>query len=134
VFNVISRTVTPVEGHVGGYFYYFTNFASNENFGYVVLLPFAAALCLFNSVVKRVEQDTLILAWMIIVLATFTLIQTKLYYYILPAFPAFAIAISSLLYQIAKKGYSLFHVFNISCKSFVQRGKQRKVNSLVTQN
>jgi hypothetical protein len=40
---------------------------------------------------------------MTIVLVLFTLIQTKLEWYILPAFPAFAIAISSLLYQTAKK-------------------------------
>jgi len=72
------------------------------------LLPFAAALCLFNSAVKRLKEDTLILVWMIVVLAVFTFAQTKLYYYILPAFPAFAIVISSLLYRTAEKGYSFF--------------------------
>jgi len=102
-FNVFSRTVTPVEGHVGSYLYYFTNFASNENLAYVILLPFAVALCLFNSAVKHLKEDTLILVWIIVVLAVVTFVQTKLYYYILPAFPAFSIAISSLLYQIAKK-------------------------------
>jgi 4-amino-4-deoxy-L-arabinose transferase-like glycosyltransferase len=103
MFNVFSRTVTPVEGHVGSYLYYFTNFASNENLAYVILLPFAAALCLFNSTVKRLKEDTLILVWIVVVFAVFTFVQTKLYYYILPVFPAFAIAISSLLYQAAKK-------------------------------
>jgi hypothetical protein len=33
----------------------------------------------------------------------FTFAQTKLEWYILPAFPAFAIAISSFLYQLSKK-------------------------------
>ncbi|MGE5574844.1 MAG: hypothetical protein ACM3UL_01800 [Ignavibacteria bacterium] len=33
----------------------------------------------------------------------FTVAQTKLSWYILPAFPDFALAISSLLYQIANK-------------------------------
>jgi outer membrane protein assembly factor BamB len=108
VFSVVSRTVTPVEGHYGSYLYYFTNFVSNENLVYVVLLPFAAALCLFNSAVKRVKQDTLILLWIAVVLVVFTFAQTKLYYYILPAFPAFAIAISSLLYQLASRIRLLF--------------------------
>jgi outer membrane protein assembly factor BamB len=105
-FSFVSRTVTPIEGHAHGYLYYFTGFASTENVAYVVLTAFSAVFCLFNAAVKRVKQDTLVLAWMIVVLAVFTLAQTKLYYYILPAFPAFAIAISSLLYQTANKGYS----------------------------
>jgi 4-amino-4-deoxy-L-arabinose transferase-like glycosyltransferase len=40
---------------------------------------------------------------MAIVLLVFTVAQTKIYYYILPAYPAFALAISALLYQTAKK-------------------------------
>jgi 4-amino-4-deoxy-L-arabinose transferase-like glycosyltransferase len=40
---------------------------------------------------------------MSIVLVIFTFAQTKLYWYILPAFPAFAIAISSFIYQLSKK-------------------------------
>ena len=103
VYTEFMRTVTPIEGHSGGYLYYFTNFAANENLFYVVLLPIAAILCLFNSTVKRLKPDTLILAWMVIVLAIFSLAQTKLDYYILPAYPAFAIAIAALLYQTAKK-------------------------------
>jgi len=31
------------------------------------------------------------------------LAQTKIYWYIMPVFPAFAIAIASLLYQLANK-------------------------------
>jgi outer membrane protein assembly factor BamB len=103
VFSVFSRTVTSVEGHAHSYLYYFTNFASNESIVYVVLLPFAVGFALFNAAFKRAKEDALILAWMIVVLAVFTFAQTKLYYYILPAFPAFAIAISSLLYQTARK-------------------------------
>jgi hypothetical protein len=42
---------------------------------------------------------------MAIVLALFSLAQTKIYWYIMPVFPAFAIAIAALLYQILKKAY-----------------------------
>jgi len=52
---------------------------------------------------KRSNADTLIVLWMSIVLIFFTLVQTRIYWYILPAYPAFAIAIGSLLYQIFKK-------------------------------
>jgi 4-amino-4-deoxy-L-arabinose transferase-like glycosyltransferase len=103
VFSGIMRASTPIEGHVGGYLFYFSYLVNNENLFWVILLPFSAGLCAFNAVIKRLKEDTLILAWMSIVLVVFTLIQTKLEWYILPAFPAFAIAISSFLYQLLKK-------------------------------
>jgi len=76
---------------------------NNENLVWVILLPFSAGLCAFNAVIKRLKEDTLILAWISIVLVLFTLVQTRLDWYILPAFPAFAIAISSFLYQVSRK-------------------------------
>jgi outer membrane protein assembly factor BamB len=103
VFSGIMRASTPIEGHVGGYLFYFSYLVNNENLFWVTLLPFSAGLCVFNALVKRVKEDTLIIAWMAIVLLVFTLIQTKLEWYILPAFPAFAIAISSLLYKLLRK-------------------------------
>jgi 4-amino-4-deoxy-L-arabinose transferase-like glycosyltransferase len=103
VFSGIMRASTPIEGHVGGYLFYFSYLVNNENLFWVILLPFSAGLCAFNAVVKRLKEDTLIIAWMSIVLLVFTLIQTKLEWYILPVFPAFAIAISSFLYKLLKK-------------------------------
>jgi outer membrane protein assembly factor BamB len=107
VYDDVTRTVGTVESHVGSYLYYFSYLANNENLLWVILLPFAAGLCAFNSVIKRLKEDTLILLWMSIVLLVFTFAQTKIYWYILPAFPAFAIAISSFLYQLSKKIHTI---------------------------
>lgn len=103
LYGIVERTVTPLEGHIGNYFFYFSYLASNENLLWIALLPFAAALSAFNSLKKHAKEDTLILVWMLTVLLLFTFVQSKLEWYILPAFPAFAIAISSLLYQVAKR-------------------------------
>jgi outer membrane protein assembly factor BamB len=103
VFSGFMRASTPIEGHVGGYLFYFNYLVNNENLVWVMLLPFSAGICAFNAVIKRLKEDTLILAWISIVLVLFTFVQTKLYWYILPAFPAFAITISSFLYQVSKK-------------------------------
>jgi outer membrane protein assembly factor BamB len=103
VFSGIMRASTPIEGHVGGYLFYFNYLVNNENVFWILLLPFSAGLCLFNAVFKRLKADTLIFAWMSIVLLLFSLVQTKLEWYILPAFPAFALAIGSFLYQLSKK-------------------------------
>ena len=103
VYSGVNRITTVVEGHFGGYLYYFDFLASQENLLWVTLLPLAVGLCVFNSSVKRVKEDALILSWMTIVLVLFAFVQTKIVWYILPAYPAFAIAISSFLYQLAKK-------------------------------
>jgi outer membrane protein assembly factor BamB len=103
VYSGAVRAVNPIEGHAEGYLFYFNYLLNSENVVWVILLPFAAGLCAFNVAVRRLKADILILAWMVIVLAVFTFIQTKLYWYILPAFPAFALAISNFLYQISKK-------------------------------
>jgi outer membrane protein assembly factor BamB len=102
VYSGFIRTISPLEGHVGGYLYYFSYLANNETL-WAILFPFAAGLCAFNVFVKRLKADALVLAWMIIVLLLFTFAQTKISWYILPAFPAFAIAISSFLYQLSKR-------------------------------
>ena len=103
MYHEVMRIVSPLEGHSGNYLYYFTTFATNENLLYVVLLPFAAGLCVFNSAVKRLKQDSLILTWILIVLAVFTFAETKLDYYILSTYPAFAIAMSTFIYQMVNK-------------------------------
>jgi 4-amino-4-deoxy-L-arabinose transferase-like glycosyltransferase len=103
VFSGITRASTPIEGHVEDCLFYFRYLADSENLFWMILLPFSAGLCTFNAVIKRSKADTLIIAWMSIMLVLFTLAQTKIYWYILPAFPAFAIAISNFLYQLSKK-------------------------------
>jgi 4-amino-4-deoxy-L-arabinose transferase-like glycosyltransferase len=107
VYDVFSRSVGVVEYHAGSYMYYVNFLIRNENVVYLILLPFAAGLCLFNAVAKRFKADILIFLWMAIVLLIFTLAQSKLDWYILPAFPAFALAISVLIYQASKKTYEL---------------------------
>ena len=95
--------MAPVEGHVGGYLFYFSYLVNNENLLLVVLLPFATAFCVFNVFIKRHKQDLLLLVWILAVFGLFTVAQTKIYWYILPVFPAFALAISNLIYEIYRK-------------------------------
>jgi outer membrane protein assembly factor BamB len=111
VYANVSRLVSPLEGHNENYLYYFNYLLTNETF-WAVLLPFAAGLCIYNVFAKRSKTDILILGWMIIVLALFTFAQTKLHWYILPAMPAFALAIGNLLYQASTKIQDYFNPKN----------------------
>jgi outer membrane protein assembly factor BamB len=98
----LSRAMNPLEGHSHGLLYYFSYLATNETPLWIVLLPFATALCGYFAF-KQSKGDLLVLTWMGTVMLLFTAVQTKIWYYILPAYPAFALAIASLLYQIPKK-------------------------------
>ncbi len=99
VYAAVTRTVSPIEGHAGSYLFYF-NYLINYEYLLSILLPFAAGLCIFKAIFKKSRSDTLIITWMVLVLLVFTFAQTKLFWYILPAFPAFAIAIGSFLYKL----------------------------------
>lgn len=109
LYSVYIRTVSPIEGHGQSFLYYFNYLATSENLLWVLLLPIAAGLCAVKAVIIRSKADILILIWMAIVLAIFTFAQTKIYYYILPAYPAFAIAIASFIYLVSKKIKSSLH-------------------------
>jgi 4-amino-4-deoxy-L-arabinose transferase-like glycosyltransferase len=99
LYSTFTRLTSPIEGHMHGYLYYFEYFASSEMLLWVVLLPFAVGLSVYFGF-KRSKPDILLITWIAVVLAVFTLAQTKIFYYILPAYPAFALAIASMLYRI----------------------------------
>ena len=103
VYSGVIRAITPIEGHTGGYLFYFESLVRTENLFLVGLLVFSVGLNVFNSVIRRLKEDILIFVWIFIVFLVFTFAQTKLEWYILPAFPAFAISISSFLYKLSKK-------------------------------
>jgi 4-amino-4-deoxy-L-arabinose transferase-like glycosyltransferase len=109
IYADLTRSASSVEGHLAGYLFYFKYLVYRENWLWVVLLPFAAGLCAFNAFAKHVRQDMLVFLWMVIVMLVFTLAQTKIYWYIMPVFPAFALAIASLIYQLAKKTFQRFY-------------------------
>jgi 4-amino-4-deoxy-L-arabinose transferase-like glycosyltransferase len=102
VYATVTRSVSPIEGHAGSYLFYFSYLINNEYF-LTILLPFAAGLGIFKAIFKNSKSDTLVITWMALVLLVFTFAQTKLFWYILPAFPAFAIAIGSFLYELIEK-------------------------------
>jgi 4-amino-4-deoxy-L-arabinose transferase-like glycosyltransferase len=101
-YSDFERVFSTLEGHGGGYLFYF-NYLANNELVWAILLSFSVGLCTFNAIRKRANADTLLLTWIAIVFLVFTFAQTKISWYILPAFPAFALSIGSLLYQLLNK-------------------------------
>jgi 4-amino-4-deoxy-L-arabinose transferase-like glycosyltransferase len=105
IYCVFTRAAAPIEGHGGSPLFYLNYLATSENPFWTVLLPFAGGLCVFGAVVKRSKADSLLLIWMVGVLGLFSFAQTKLYWYVLPALPAFALAMGAFLYWLAEKAW-----------------------------
>ena len=103
MYTGVMRTVSPLEGHTGSLLFYFNYLVTNENTLWIALLPVATGLCIFNVAKKWSKPDGLILIWIFFVLGVFTVAQTKISWYILPAYPAFALAIAAFLYELAEK-------------------------------
>jgi len=103
MYTGVMRTVSPLEGHTGSPLFYINYLVTNENLLWIALLPIAVGLCIFNVVKKWSRPDGLILIWIFLVLVVFSVAQTKISWYILPAYPAFALAIASLLYAFSKR-------------------------------
>jgi len=98
IYDNLQRFTTPIEGHSQSYLFYFQYLLTNEVL-WALLLPFAIGFCIYNVANKRSKADVLVLGWAVFVLVLFTLAQTKLHWYIIPALPAFALATANLLYQ-----------------------------------
>jgi 4-amino-4-deoxy-L-arabinose transferase-like glycosyltransferase len=103
LYSGYMRSINSLEGHVGDFTYYFYYLYTGENLLWAILLPFATAFCIFKGFFKKVKADVLVFVWIAVVFLVFTVAQTKLYWYLLPAYPACALAIGSLLYKISQK-------------------------------
>ena len=102
-YSVFQRVVEPIEFLGGDYLYYFRYLINEENRFWVALLPFAFSLCGIKVFFQRKKEDFLLLIWILIILGIFTFSQTKLYWYILPVFPAFSIVLASFLSYYFRK-------------------------------
>ncbi len=103
LYNNVLRSMSPLEGHVGDSLFYLDYIVTRENIVWVAILPFAVAFSAFKLFRKRSGQEMLLVVWIIAVLGVFTVVQTKLFWYILPAFPAFAIMIAAFLYSLSQR-------------------------------
>ena len=89
--QVIKRATTQIEFHFENRWYYFTYLYENLGLGVLLLSVFGA----ITTLVKR--QHRYLLWWAFVPLVIFTLAKTRLFWYILPLYPALALLISLAL-------------------------------------
>lgn len=98
--TVIARIGEPVQGHPGNALTYIA-YLRNQFFPWAYGIPFALILFARDRFRAR-DGSWTIVVFPAIVFALYTLVQTKLVWYILPAYPALAILVAALLVSAAK--------------------------------
>jgi len=106
VVHNIGRAMNPMQGHGGGWHYYFVVFIAS-------VLPWLAWFVWASRQTwqQRASNDTLIsiaklgLTWTLLVILLFTFAQTKLPHYISAIYPGTALMIAAALFHFGNKEY-----------------------------
>jgi 4-amino-4-deoxy-L-arabinose transferase-like glycosyltransferase len=105
--DLVTRTLTPYEGHSGTPLYYFDIL---QRYHYDWLIAAAAAILLFPPTRARwrewlsirSDDDTskiVVMTWAVVTFGVPTLIQTKLSWYLNPFYPVFAVLVAGILHH-----------------------------------
>jgi hypothetical protein len=100
IYHVISRVTEGLEGNGHGIgLYYFINLY-REFYPYCFIIPFSGLDNVKTYLENKNSSDLLIVLWIFVIFFIFTIAQTKLTWYIIPAYPALSISVANFLYKL----------------------------------
>lgn len=100
-FHLVKRAIQPLEGHTGGLnFYQKVIFNKNKPWG-ILYYP-SLAYILWLAVTQKDKRAILLFVWAASVFAICTIVRTKLHWYIMPVYPAIAMASAVFLARFLK--------------------------------
>jgi len=113
-FHIFTRATQAIEGHVGGINFY-QKAIFNKNKPWSVLLFISAAYVLFRAIRYRERPSLLLSCWIVTSYVLFSLVKTKLHWYIIPIYPALALTagIAVVKFVKGKLFYTTIAVFLI---------------------
>lgn len=100
-YHTVSRATESIEGHSGNAFFYFL-VLNKQFFPWVYLVPFALIISLKDNLQKP-SQSRIILILFFLVFGLYTLVATKLDWYIVPVYPPLAILIAFTFVKLWKQ-------------------------------
>ena len=98
-FHVLTRSTEALEGHEGGPFYY-VGALIREQYPWFVLSFVAFPWCAFLAWKEKSRSLSLLVCWVGVVFGIYTVVATKINWYIMPAYPALAICIGVFLVRL----------------------------------
>ncbi len=115
-YHVLARVRTPLEGHAPGHLFYVLKIIDGF-FPWCLLLPFAVVSSVRENLRGR-ARSRLPLIVAALVFTTYTLVQSKLVWYIVPIYPALALLVAAFvvgLYRSAERGRKLKFATAVAC-------------------
>lgn len=97
-YHVLSRIATPLEGHAPGYLFYAGKLVDGF-FPWCLLLPFAVISSVRENL-RGESRSRLLLTLAALVFGVYTLVQSKLVWYIIPIYPALALLVAAFVAKI----------------------------------
>lgn len=91
--QVIRRITTPIEFHMESRWFYVTYLYENIGVGWLTLAAIGGIL-LIHMRRRKAKEGAVLLWWIALPLGLFTLTKTRLFWYILPIYPALALLIA----------------------------------------
>jgi len=104
IYHVVQRSAEALEGNVGKWNFYIRILINKfKPWGFLAFLsvPYGAWLSF-----KKDKRNLFVFIWVIAVFLVFSLVKTKLQWYIVPAYPALAISIAVLLGKIVPEKFT----------------------------
>ena len=101
-FHIFKRATTSLEGHSGGWNFY-QKVIFNKNKPWAVIFYGSLAYMLWLIIKDKDKRAILVVSWAAAVFTICSIVQTKLHWYIMPAYPALAIASGVTLERFFRK-------------------------------
>ena len=101
-FHLLRRTMTSLDGHTGGLnFYQKVIFNKNKPWGVVF---YGSMMYMLWLIIKdKDKRAILVVLWVAVVFTVYSVVRTKLHWYIMPLYPALAIASAIALEKFFRK-------------------------------
>jgi 4-amino-4-deoxy-L-arabinose transferase-like glycosyltransferase len=100
--HLFTRTTKAVEGHVGSVFTYF-KVLPNKGRPWAAFAFLTLPFVIYRIFIKKEKEHLLPAIWVFSVLLIFSLVKTKLHWYIVPIYPALSILLAWGINKIFKK-------------------------------
>ncbi len=105
--HVFSRVFYALEGHEGN-LYFYIRVLVNKYHPWILPGIVTAPYFLFKAVRDRDREIVFLSVWMFFMFGVFTLIRTKLSWYLLPVYPALSLSVAYFLSRVFREKYALF--------------------------
>lgn len=115
-YRIITRATRAIEGHIGSRFFYVDILRKNFS-PWFYLVPFALILSIKENI-RGESRSRILLFIILLVFGLYTVVRTKIHWYIIPLYPSLAILTASMVAE-AFRSYKTVAFSGLAMATFV---------------